>query len=90
MEKRRRERGVAQVAGARIDLAAAQLLSGRASEAVALLESVLTTSLVENASIAGRLRRVPGMLADQRYRRDDRVRTVIDVIDDSTRTDQKR
>nr|WP_281243627.1 helix-turn-helix transcriptional regulator [Glycomyces sambucus] len=83
-------RSVSQVAGARIDLAAAQLLSGRASEAVALLESVMKTSLVGNASIAGRLRRVRGMLAHQRYQRDDRVRTVIDVIDGSTGIDQKR
>lgn len=84
------KRSLSQVAGARIDLAAALLLSGQASEAVALLESVMKTSLVGNASIAGRLRRVRGMLAHQRYQRDDRVRTVIDVIDGSTGIDQKR
>jgi len=82
-------RSVSQVAGARIDLAAAQLLSGRAGEAVALLESVMRTSLIGNASIAGRLRRVRGMLAHQRYQRDDRVRTVIEVIDGSTGADKK-
>jgi hypothetical protein len=54
---------------------------------VALLESVMKTSLIGNASIVGRLRRVRGMLAHQRYQRDDRVRT---VIDGGTGIDQKR
>jgi transcriptional regulator with XRE-family HTH domain len=84
------KRSVSQVAGARIDLATAQLLSGRASEALAILESVMKTSLIGNASIAGRLRRVRGVLAHQEYQRDDRIRTVIDVIDGSSSTDQKR